>query len=78
MKMNRKELLVLLQLLDITKEQEINCEEFLVLLPSYMELLRSGRPLEREHVAIAYHLEICPECSEEHEGLMDALDEGLV
>ena len=78
MKISREELAKLLELIELTQEEEINCEEFLSLLPKYLEKLRDQRVLEPEHKAVLHHLKICPECREELDGLIDALNEEII
>ncbi|MEO0478036.1 MAG: hypothetical protein AAF196_01015 [Planctomycetota bacterium] len=78
MKITAEELATLLELLGITEDHEVNCEEFLSLLPGYLERLRDKQELAREHRIVKQHLTICPECREEYEGLKDAVDEGLL
>jgi hypothetical protein len=78
MKMRPEDCRSLLQLLGITEKEELNCEEFLSLVPSYLERLKS---LDASETADArkflHHLELCVECSEEFEALQAALDELL-
>lgn len=78
MKVRPEDLLLLLQLLRITRAREINCEEFLALLPAHLERVREGSSPARDQVAFEAHLELCPECREEHDGLMEAVDQGLI
>lgn len=78
MKITREELQTLLDLIGITAETEINCEEFLAQLPGHLERLRAETSPDSEQTAFLHHLKICPECREEFEGLLDALSEGLL
>jgi hypothetical protein len=58
-------------LLDGTREQEIDCDRFLELLPLYLDG-RIGEAELREQ--IAHHASLCPECTEELEILRRALE----
>ena len=78
MNINREQLEGLLKLVGITADEEINCEEFLALLPGYLERLREQMPRDGENSSLLHHLQICPECQEEVEGLIAALDEGVL
>jgi Putative zinc-finger len=62
---------VLGKLLDGTKEQEIDCDRFLELLPPYLDG-RIGDAELREQ--IAHHARQCPECDEELAILRRALE----
>jgi anti-sigma factor RsiW len=52
----------LCRLLDNTREQELDCDRFLELLPPYLD----GRITSDElRELIAHHAQQCPECAEE-------------
>jgi hypothetical protein len=58
------------RLLDGTREQEIDCDRFLELVPAYLDGQISDAELRAQ---IAHHTELCPECHEEFEILRRAL-----
>ena len=79
MKIQPTELRALLGLLGITELKELNCEEFLHRMPGYLELLRAQEPPEIEgYQSFLQHLKLCPECLEEFEAMLAALQEGLL
>jgi hypothetical protein len=55
-----------------TQAREIDCDEFLVRVGSFLEKLRSGETLPPEMKAVLQHLEVCGECKEELEALLRA------
>ena len=73
MKISREELLNLLHLVEITKAEEIDCEEFLCLVSGYVEKLVSGDLEPEGYDDLLHHLKACPECLEELEALYGAL-----
>jgi Putative zinc-finger len=58
-------------LLDGTREQELDCDRFLELLPPYLDGRISDAELREQ---IAHHERLCPECHEELEILRRALE----
>ena len=78
MKITRAQLQTLMDLIDITTKQELNCEEFLARLPAYLERLRVEPLTVRGHEPLILHLKICPECLEEFEALVEAMHGGLL
>ena len=79
MRITTEELRALLGLLPVTLETELNCEEFMVRTPAYLEALReAAAPPTEGHEVFLHHLKICPECQEEFEGLCDALRDGIL
>lgn len=73
MTMNPDELRELLHLLDLTRAEEIDCEQFLHLSASYVErVLDAGAP-PAGFEDVVHHLRVCPECAEELDALYRAL-----
>lgn len=56
-------------LLDLTRDQEVDCDEFSRNLAAFVEGGIEG-PLQ---ALMEHHRKICPECEEEREALMRAL-----
>lgn len=59
------------RLLDGTRDEEIDCDRFLELLPQYLDGRISDAELREQ---IAHHTKLCPECHEELEILRRALE----
>ncbi len=72
MKPNCGQLRELLRIVAATKPQEINCEELLARVGTYLESSEQGCELSPELEEVAQHLEVCPECREEYEALLAA------
>ncbi len=73
MTFTRDDLLKLLNLIDLTVDDEIDCTEFLHRAASFVEQYEPGRPLPPGHEDVVRHLKICPECLEEFRHLYQAL-----
>ena len=78
MKINRDELLALLQLVADTKPQEINCDEFLAHASGFLEhLVDANGHTPSGYEELRHHLTMCPECLEEFEALYQGFKDGL-
>ena len=62
---------ILRRLLESTRDEELDCDRFLALLPPYLDGRIGDDDLRAQ---IAHHAKQCPECSEELEILRRALD----
>jgi Putative zinc-finger len=62
---------ILHRLLEGTRDEELDCDRFLELLPAFLEGKISDAELRE---LIEHHAEQCPECSEELEIVRRALD----
>jgi hypothetical protein len=72
MSLTRDELRKLLELLEATQDDEIDCEELLGRLGGFIERFEPDRvPPGYEHVI--QHLRVCAECFEEFEALYRVL-----
>ena len=79
MNISSEKLRALLGLLGITEPEELNCEEFLSMTPGYLEELRDHEgPAIEGYRSFLHHLKICPECSEEFQALIEAMDKGIL
>jgi hypothetical protein len=63
----------LINKLAITEEHEISCDDVHELLDQYTELKMRGENVEQLLPLVKRHLELCPDCREEHEVLILAL-----
>ena len=73
MNLGHEELRALLRLVDITRPEEITCDEFLSRVAGYLERLGDSAIPPPGHEALLHHLRVCPECLEEFEALYEAL-----
>ena len=64
----------LIKSLEITHEEECACDEFHSLIDQYAETNIRGEDAARLMPLIRDHLEICNECCEEYEALLDVLE----
>ena len=71
MKPTREQLRELLRVVAATEPQEVDCEEFLARVGAYLEGVKPTREPPAELRQVAQHLEICAECREEFDALMD-------
>jgi len=63
----------LVKSLEITHDEECACDEFHDFIDQYAETNIRGEDAERLMPLIKNHLEICHECCEEYEALLDVL-----
>ncbi len=73
MKINRSELQKLLELLNVTASEEIDCDKFLDQMGAYAEALMSDSLERSAYEAFCHHLNLCPECGEEFEAYLNLL-----
>ena len=63
----------LLKKLEITRPEELSCEEAYNLIDQYADLVQNGGDAARLLPLVEHHLEMCMDCKEEFEALMRAL-----
>ena len=63
----------LLRMLAETEEQELSCDEVHLVLAEFTERQRRGEDVAHLMPLVQKHLELCPDCREEHEALLQAL-----
>lgn len=63
----------LMKMLANTEEQEISCDDVHHLMAEYADLLEQGSHPEELMPLVQQHLEMCHECEEELEMLLDIL-----
>ena len=73
MRASHDELRTLLELLSITRPEEIDCDEFLDRVAGLLDRVVLGEAPQSGDEALLHHLKICPECLEEYEALYRAL-----
>jgi len=74
MKLTRDHLHGLLEMISQTRDHELTCDDCLDQLAQLAEREMAGKPLDAALHAARQHLDICPECAEEHALLVDALE----
>ena len=63
----------LLKKLELTRSEELPCEEAYNLIDEYADLVQKGEDAARLLPLVEHHLEMCLDCKEEYEALMRAL-----
>jgi hypothetical protein len=63
----------LLNMLAMTDPQEISCEHIFAVLDQYAEAIHHDQDAERLWPLVKKHLDMCPDCCEEYEGLVAML-----
>ena len=61
--------------LEKTREQEFDCEEVFALLDQYAELHMHGEDAAKLMPMLKQHLDVCRECCEEYDALVEVLQE---
>jgi predicted anti-sigma-YlaC factor YlaD len=56
-----------------TCPDEIDCEQWLDRVGTYLDLVEAGRPVPESLLPVAAHLERCPECAEEFQAIREML-----
>lgn len=73
MRLTHADLLKLLQLIDVTSAEEIDCSEFMHRVAGYLERLGPEGTPPPGYEDVVQHLRVCPECLEEFEALYTTL-----
>ena len=74
MSLSEQELVRLVELIRLTRQQELNCDECLDVVAEFAELNLSGKPIASGLEAVQHHLAVCDECREEYETLRQLLE----
>jgi hypothetical protein len=64
----------LLSKLALTEEKEISCDNVHEILDQFTEMELRGEDVAHLMPLVQRHLELCPDCGEEHEALVQALE----
>lgn len=75
MGLSKEEVEGLMQLIGLTTNAEINCEQCLALVAEFAERKLAGKSIPDSLQVLEQHLTICAECREEYEALERALKE---
>ena len=73
MSLSKKEIDGLMQLISLTKNEEINCEKCLSSVSEFAEVELTGKSSSDALKAVEQHLSICTECHEEYLILRSAI-----
>jgi hypothetical protein len=63
----------LLDMLEHTRERELTCDEVHALIDQFAEMSMRGEDPTHLMPLVQQHLDMCPDCREEYEALMEAL-----
>jgi len=63
-----------LRVLETAENEEISCDELFVKLDEYVEREVGQKDAAQLMPVVREHLDICPECCEEYEALLDVLE----
>ncbi|MBW6466677.1 MAG: hypothetical protein K0B06_09250 [Brevefilum sp.] len=66
-------LLGMLNMLAVTEEDEIACDQVFAALGEFAELAQRGGDVAHLMPLVAQHLHLCPDCREEYEALIAIL-----
>ena len=75
MPLSREEVDGLLQLVGLTEDAEINCEQCLALVAEFAEQQLTGKSIHEGLRTVEQHLSVCAECQDEYEALRRTLDD---
>ena len=76
MKPTREQLQELLRVLAATEAREIDCDEFLARVCPFLDSLERGQEPPPEVRVVSQHLEVCGECREEFDALVELRVQG--
>jgi predicted anti-sigma-YlaC factor YlaD len=62
-----------LSMIKNTKENELSCDDVLELIDQFAELAIEGKNVSEIMPQIQQHLDMCPDCREEYESLLEIL-----
>lgn len=65
--------MMLLQMLEMTREDELSCDEVHELVDQYIELKQRGENVDELMPLVQLHLDMCGGCLDEYEALAVAL-----
>jgi len=60
----------LMQMVSMTEEQELTCDEVFALVDQFAELVQQGQDASGLMPMVQKHLDLCPDCREEYESLL--------
>lgn len=72
--LNNETVLAFLRLLDDAENENISCDELFVKLDQYVQREVDQKDAAHLMPVVRDHLDLCPECCEEYEALLDVLE----
>jgi hypothetical protein len=63
-----------LQMIELTQEIELPCDDVYMILDQYTEVVARGEDAKQLMPLVEHHIEICPDCREEFEALLRILE----
>lgn len=63
-----------LRMVAVTRDQEIGCDEAYAFLDSYADRVSRGEDAAALMPLVHHHLEMCPDCREEFDALLQAME----
>ncbi len=64
----------MLHMIDQTQEEEYSCDEVYQLLDQYAEAVERGEDTAQLMPLVKHHLDLCRDCHEEYEALLNILE----
>ena len=64
----------LIEMVTVTRDQELTCDECLAEIAAFVEVQLSGTPLSDALQAVQDHLDMCHDCTDEYHVLRQALE----
>jgi hypothetical protein len=64
----------LIKMLDMTDTNEVSCDEVFEVLAEFAEMKQRGEDVNQFMPLIQKHIDMCSDCGEEYEALMDILN----
>lgn len=76
MAMTKQQITILADAIQKTRDEELDCDEFMVHLAAWSERILDGQSIDKASESVRHHLQICPECEEELRVLNEVLKDG--
>jgi hypothetical protein len=72
-KRRRQKMLGLVSMVEKTQEVELSCDDVLAVIDEYTERALTGEDVSKYMPQVKHHLDLCPECYEEYQVLLNIL-----
>ena len=74
--LDSEKLKMMVRMIARTRDEEIGCEDCFAQLDRFVDQLLDGKHPEEAMPLVEHHLNICNDCKEEFQALLDALQTG--